>query len=62
VSRLYWNGVNGFEKETISLFMKLLKFTDTVLDIGANTGAYALIAATDNVHRKVYAFEQYPKF
>lgn len=61
VSRLYWKGVEGFEKETISLFMKLLKFTDTVLDIGANTGAYALIAATDNFQRKVYAFEPVPK-
>lgn len=60
-TRLYWKGINGFEGDTLQLFIKLLKFTDTVLDIGANIGIYALIAATDNPNRKVYAFEPVPR-
>jgi FkbM family methyltransferase len=38
-----------------------LKYSDTVFDIGANTGIYALIAAIDNSHRMVYAFEPVPR-
>ncbi len=60
-NRLYWKGIDGFEVETILLYIKLLKFADTVLDIGANTGIYALIAAIDNPVRKVYAFEPVPR-
>lgn len=43
------------------LYIKLLKFVDTVLYIGANTEIYTLIAATDNPDRKVYAFEPVPR-
>jgi FkbM family methyltransferase len=60
-NRLYWKGIDGFEKDTLLLFINLLKFTDTFLDIGTNTGIYALIAATDNPARKVYAFEPVPR-
>lgn len=60
-TRLYWKGINGFEDDTLQLFIKLLRFADTVLDIGANIGIYALIAATDNPNRKVYAFEPVPR-
>lgn len=60
-SRLYWKGINGFEGDTLQLFIKLLRFADTVLDIGANVGIYALIAATDDPSRKVYAFEPVPR-
>lgn len=58
---MYWKGIDGFEGDTLQLFIKLLKFADTVLDIGANIGIYALIAATDNPNRKVYAFEPVPR-
>jgi FkbM family methyltransferase len=59
-SSLYWGGIDAYESSTIQLFIKLLKYTDTVFDIGAFTGIYALIAAIDNPHRKVYAFEPVP--
>lgn len=62
VSMLYWKGIgNSFENDTIKLSIKLLKYTDTFFDIGANIGLYALIAAIDNPHRKVYAFEPVPR-
>jgi len=54
---LYWTGIDKFEGGTIPLFIKLLKFTRTFLDIGANTGLFSLIAAIDNYERKVYSFE-----
>lgn len=58
---LYWRGIDGYESDTIQLFIKLLKYTDTVFDIGANTGIYGLIAAIDNPDRNVHAFEPVPQ-
>lgn len=60
VRELYWKGIETFEGNTIGLFIKLLKFTQTFLDIGANTGLYSLIAGIDSCDRKVYAFEPVP--
>lgn len=60
-STLYWRGIDGFESDTIKLYIRLLMYVDTVFDIGANTGIYALIAAIDNPYRKVYAFEPVPR-
>ena len=60
-SLLYWGGINAYEDNTIQIFIKLLKCTDTIFDVGASTGLYALIAAIDNPKRKVYAFEPVPR-
>lgn len=60
-SILYFRGIDAYEGSTIKLFIKLLKYTDNFFDIGANIGIYALIAAINNFHRKVYAFEPVPK-
>lgn len=56
-SRVYFNGFESFEKETITLFVSLLESARTVLDIGANTGLYSMIACAQNRNRDVYAFE-----
>jgi FkbM family methyltransferase len=54
----FWVGpTNGFEKESIKLWIKLCEDSDIILDIGANTGIYSLIAKTINPNAKVYAFE-----
>jgi len=58
---LCWRGIGGFEASTIRLFLELLEQSDTVLDIGANTGLYALIAAVHDDRRKVYGFEPVPR-
>jgi len=55
-----WNGLDGFEPETIRIYLQLLENTGTVLDIGANTGLYALIAAAHRPSRAIYAFEPLP--
>jgi FkbM family methyltransferase len=60
-SLLYWGGIDAFESHTIKLLVELLAYADTVFDIGANTGLYSLIAATDNPRRLVYAFEPVPR-
>ena len=60
-SLLYWGGIDAFEGNTIRLFIELLHCTDTFFDIGANTGIYSLIAASNNSSRLVYAFEPIPR-
>lgn len=56
-TRLYWKSVEGYESETLRLFIKLLGHSRTILDVGANTGIFALLAAAENPGRQVYAFE-----
>lgn len=55
---IFWMGLlNGWEKESISIWMKLAKKNKVVLDIGANTGVYALMTKSLNSDSVVYAFE-----
>lgn len=60
-TRLYWNGIEGYEPETFRVFRRLLDGTKVFLDIGANTGIFALYAAVDDPTRQVYAFEPLPE-
>lgn len=60
-SSLFWHGLTGYEPATINLFLRLLRQADVFIDIGANTGLYALIAAAENCGRQVYAFEPVPR-
>lgn len=60
-SLLYFKGMQGFESSTMQLLLKLLTAASVVLDIGANTGIYALIAAAHNPKRQVHAFEPVPQ-
>lgn len=52
---LFWNGYKEFEYSEI--FEKLVKKTNTFLDIGANIGYYSLLATISNPTIKIYAFE-----
>jgi FkbM family methyltransferase len=55
---LFWKGLRkGWEKTSISLWTKLVKNSDVIFDIGANTGVYSLIAKSLNPQSRVYAFE-----
>lgn len=57
-NEIFWFGLeNGWEKASLKLWIELVKHSNTVLDIGANTGVYSLVAATINSKAKVYAFE-----
>lgn len=57
-NEIFWSGITGeWEKVSISLWIELCKISNCILDIGANTGVYSLIAKTINPSAKVYAFE-----
>lgn len=57
-NELFWKGSdNGWEKISLSYWMKLCKNSSVILDIGANTGIYSLIASGINSAAIIYAFE-----
>lgn len=60
-SRLYWMGVDGYEGQTLRVFLKLLDGCRCFIDAGANVGFFALVAAVENPERKVHAFEPVPR-
>jgi FkbM family methyltransferase len=59
---LFWKGISGYEPISFELWQKACQFSHTILDIGANTGLYSLIAKTVNPAAQVYAFEPLPSF
>ena len=57
-NEIFWTGLNnGYEKESLKIWIKLCEKCDTIIDIGANTGVYSLIAKSINSNANVYAFE-----
>src|SRR6266446_43756 len=58
--KLARRGFWGYEGETIRVFLPLVQSAQTVIDIGANTGLFALLAAKANPYAKVWAFEPVP--
>ena len=55
---LFWFGFGGgWEKTSRSLWLELCKCSEVIIDIGANTGVYSVIAKTVNNKAKVYAYE-----
>jgi FkbM family methyltransferase len=57
---LYRKGMEGFEKEEMSIFRPLVKKAAVCFDIGANVGIYSLVACAENPACKVYSFEPAP--
>lgn len=60
-NQVYWNGWEGYEPESTSLFFRLATRAQTTLDVGAHVGFYALLAAHANASGHVFAFEPMPK-
>ena len=57
-NEIFWKGLpNGWEKHSMQNWMNLCKDAEVIMDIGANTGIYALSAKAINSKAKVYAFE-----
>jgi FkbM family methyltransferase len=48
---------NEWEKESLKIWAQLSKISTTIIDIGANTGIYSLIAINNNPKAKVIAIE-----
>lgn len=58
--KLHWLGWKGWEPETTPHFYRLARSARVVVDIGANTGYFTLLAARANEHSEVLAFEPVP--
>lgn len=56
-SAIFWYGLDGFEGETIRLWLELSSFSSCIIDVGANTGVYSLVAKRVNQNSQIYAFE-----
>ncbi len=57
---LCWRGLDEWEHETIRAFVPLARRARRLLDVGANTGTYSLIAAAVNPVLEAIAFEPLP--
>ncbi len=56
-NELFWYGIKGWEKESLKIWIDYCKKSSIILDIGANTGIYSLIACAVNPRARAYAFE-----
>jgi FkbM family methyltransferase len=57
-NEVFWSGItNGWEKISMQLWVELCKSSDVILDVGANTGIYSLVAKTIKPTSLVYGFE-----
>lgn len=56
-NELFWNGFNGWEKISMELWTRLSRNAQVIVDIGANTGVYALAAAAMQPDALVIAVE-----
>lgn len=55
---IYKHGLYGdWEKESLKIWAELSKKSRTIIDIGANTGIYSLLAQNNNSNAKVIAIE-----
>ncbi len=56
-SMLYWRGLRGWEPATVRIFLRLIPPGSAVLDVGANSGLFALLAARRDPTVQVHAVE-----
>jgi FkbM family methyltransferase len=56
-NELFWHGLNSWESKSTTLWMDLCRRSKTILDIGANTGVYSVLAGTVNPTARILAFE-----
>src|SRR5215203_3644209 len=57
-NEIFWMGLKGgWEKKSVSVWTQLVKNADVIVDVGANTGIYSLIAKSLNPQGRVFAFE-----
>ncbi len=56
-NQLFWKGLDGFEPNSLKLWAKMSKNSETIFDLGANSGVFSLISKSENPNSKVFAFE-----
>lgn len=57
----YWRGLGAWESATIRAFLVLARQARMFLDVGANTGAYTLLACAQNPSMRALAYEPVPR-
>jgi FkbM family methyltransferase len=57
---IWFYGLASYESPLPRLFMRLVQGAETVLDVGANSGLYAVLAALSESRCRVIAFEPFP--
>jgi FkbM family methyltransferase len=57
-NEIFWKGLeNGWERQSMKLWIHFCKESEVIFDIGANTGIYTLTAKNTNPRANIYAFE-----
>jgi len=56
-NEIYWNGLFGWEKNTLKTWLFYCRKSKYIVDIGANTGLFAISAAVANSNSRVIAYE-----
>jgi FkbM family methyltransferase len=57
-NELFWEGLPGRrERVSMELWLRLCEKAQVILDVGANTGIYSLVAAAMNPGAQIYGFE-----
>jgi FkbM family methyltransferase len=56
-NELFWRGLSGWEPRSTEVWKTLCRQSHTIVDVGANTGLYSLIAGKVNPEAKLYAVE-----
>lgn len=56
-NEIFWKGLDGWEKTTFKVWSVLSRKANCIIDIGANTGIFALIAKAVHESATVVAFE-----
>jgi FkbM family methyltransferase len=60
LSGAFWSGLESYEGCTLPVFKHLARQSHVILDVGANTGLFALVARSANSDAKVVCFEPFP--
>jgi FkbM family methyltransferase len=57
-NQIFWHGVDqGWEKNSVRIWLELSKYANTIVDVGANTGIFTLLAKKVNRKARVISFE-----
>ena len=61
-NQLFWAGLEGwYECKSIEIWQRLVCQSSVILDIGANSGIYSLVASRLNPDAEIFAFEPVPE-
>ncbi len=58
---IFWLQEKAWEPTTIKLWIYLVRKSNTIFDVGANTGIFSIVAAAANKNSKIYSFEPIPR-